>query len=196
MQCSVCCCVRRTSRCPRFIFAFLLVQTESTSNFLTLTISVILGSFPGRIVQELRHTLISRTLPNLRRRLFSSLLFAGVLTASIQTWIYGSAGGTAPLLPIFSSVLLWYSVGLVLGMNPVLVTMLRDIRRYVVFVFSSGSCCSPRCLRLIASSTIALFNPFGAASWHSLARRSACIVFFTQSLPEKSRLDPTCTGRG
>ena len=31
---------------------------------------------------------------------------------------------------IFSSVLLWYSVGLILGMNPVWPTMFRDIRRY------------------------------------------------------------------
>ena len=110
--------------------AFFLAQIGSTANVLVLSSPAICGVLLGRIVQELRHTLLSWTLPTLRRRLFSSLLFGGVVTSFIQTWTYISAGGTAPWLPIFSSGLLWYGVGLFLGMNPVLETMFRDIRRY------------------------------------------------------------------
>ena len=115
--------------------AFFLAQIGSTANVLVLSSPAICGALLGRIVQELRHTLLSWTLPTLRRRLFSSLLFGGVVTAFIQTWIYTSAGGTAPWVPIFSSVVLWYSVGLILGANPILATMFRDIRRYGFVVF-------------------------------------------------------------
>ena len=60
---------------------------------------------------------------------------AALSPSFIQTWTYISAGGTAPWLPIFSSGLLWYGVGLFLGMNPILATMFRDIRRYGFVVF-------------------------------------------------------------
>ncbi len=112
------------------IVAYFLVQIGLDDNFLVLLSPVICGVLLGRIVQELRNTLFSWTLPNLRRRLFFSLLLAGVVTAFFQTWIYTSAGGIAPWHTIFSSVLLWYSVGLILGMNPVWPTLFRDIRRY------------------------------------------------------------------
>ena len=110
--------------------AYFSVQIGLTTNFLLLVSPVICGLLLGRIVQELRNTLFSWILPNLRRRLFFSLLLAGVVTAFFQTWIYTSAGDTAPWHTIFSSVFLWYCVGLILGMYPVWPTMFNDIRRY------------------------------------------------------------------
>lgn len=110
--------------------AYFSVQIGLATNFLLLVSPVICGLLLGRIVQELRNTLFSWTLPNLRRRLFFSLLLAGVVTAFFQTWIYTSAGDTAPWHTIFSSVFLWYCVGLILGMYPVWPTMFNDIRRY------------------------------------------------------------------
>ncbi len=112
------------------ILAFLLLQIGLTDNRLTLSIPAFIGILFGRVVQELRNTLLSWTLPNLRRRLFFSLLLAGVVTAFFLTWIYTTAGGIAPWFPIFSSILFWYGLGLTSGTHPVSATMSMDIRRY------------------------------------------------------------------
>ncbi len=88
-------------------------------NFFTLLFSALVGDYLGQGVCGLQHTLFSWTLPNLRRRLFFSLLFVGIVTAFIVTWVYKWFDGPAPWLPIFTSVLLWYSMGLAFGMNQV-----------------------------------------------------------------------------
>ncbi len=105
-------------------------------NLFTLVFSAVVGFLIGQSVSELQHTLLSWTLPNLRRRLFFSLLFVGIVTAFIVTWVYTSLDGPAPWLPIFTSVLLWYSMGLALSTNPFPDITIRDIRLCGVGTFT------------------------------------------------------------
>ncbi len=81
-------------------------------NLFTLIFSACAGSLVALNVVELQHKLLSWTLPNLRRQLFSSVLFVGIITAFLVTWVYSWLDGPAPWLPIFTSVLLWYSMGI------------------------------------------------------------------------------------
>ena len=105
-------------------------------NLFTLVFSAVVGFLIGQSVSELQHTLLSWTLPNLRRRLFFSLLFVGIVTAFIVTWVYKWFDGPAPWLPIFTSVLLWYSMGLALSTNPFPDITIRDIRLCGVGTFT------------------------------------------------------------
>ncbi len=93
--------------------------TPGRLNFLSFLFAAIVGSDLGQGVRDLQHTLISWTLPNLRKQLFFSLLVAGIATAFIVTWAYGSLDGPGPAVPIFTSALLWYSMGLTFGRNSV-----------------------------------------------------------------------------
>lgn len=91
------------------------IPTPGRLNFLSFLFAAMVGDGLGQGVRELQHTLISWTLPNLRRRFFYSLLAAGIATAFIVTWVYRSFGGPGPTLPIFTSGLLWYSMGVTCG---------------------------------------------------------------------------------
>ena len=83
-------------------------------NLFTLIFSALVGFFlVGLCVGELQYNLLSWTLPKLRRRLISSVLFTGIITAFLITWVYVRGGGSAPWVPIFTSALLWYSMGIV-----------------------------------------------------------------------------------
>ena len=82
-------------------------------NLFTLVFSAVVGFLIGQSVSELQHTLLSWTLPNLRRHLFSSVLFIGIITAFVVTWVYNWLGGPAPWVPVFTSGLLWYSMGII-----------------------------------------------------------------------------------
>ncbi len=82
-------------------------------NLFTLVFSAVVGFWIGQSVSELQHTLLSWTLPNLRRHLFSSVLFIGIITAFVVTWVYNWLGGPAPWVPVFTSGLLWYSMGII-----------------------------------------------------------------------------------
>ena len=68
-------------------------------NFFTLFFPALVGDYLGQGVCGLQHTLFSWTLPNLRRRLFFSLLFVGIVTAFIVTWVYKWFDGPCPLAP-------------------------------------------------------------------------------------------------
>lgn len=83
-------------------------------NVFTLVFSGTVGFFLGSVVFELQNTLLSWTLPNLRRRFFSSLLLIGIIAGIIVTWLYKTFGGPAHWVPVFTSGLLWYSMGLAL----------------------------------------------------------------------------------
>ena len=89
--------------------------TPGRLNFLSFLIAAFIGQDLGFGLRELQHTLISWTLPKLRRRLFISLLLAGIVTAMTVTWAYKSLGGPGPSLAILASVLLWYSMGVTVG---------------------------------------------------------------------------------
>ncbi len=112
-----------------FAFAFFLftypdqsfpgTPTPGRLNFLSFLFAAFVGNSLGQGVRELQHTLISWTLPNLRRQLFFSLLSVGIATAFIVTWAYKSLDGPGPTLPIFTSVLLWYNMGLTVGRGQV-----------------------------------------------------------------------------
>lgn len=95
------------------------IPTPSRLNFLSFFFAAMVGNDLGQGVRGLQHTLISWTLPNLRRRQFFSLLLAGIATAFIVTWAYRSLGGPGPTLPIFTSALLWYSMGVTVGRGQV-----------------------------------------------------------------------------
>ncbi len=82
-------------------------------NLFILVFSAVVGSFVGQSVDELQYKLFSWILPYLRRRLFCSVLFVGIVTAFIVTWVYKWFDGPAPWVPIFTSALLWYSMGIV-----------------------------------------------------------------------------------
>lgn len=93
--------------------------TPSRLNFLSFLFAAVVGQDLGQGVRGIQHTLISWTLPNLRRRLLFSLLLAGIATAFIVTWAYRSLEGPGPTLPIFTSALLWYSMGVTVGRGQV-----------------------------------------------------------------------------
>lgn len=95
------------------------IPTPSRLNFLSFFFAAMVGNDLGQSVRGLQHTLISWMLPNLRRRQFFSLLLAGIATAFIVTWAYRSLGGPGPTLPIFTSALLWYSMGVTVGRGQV-----------------------------------------------------------------------------
>ena len=83
-------------------------------NVFTLVFSGTVGFFLGSVVFELQNTLLSWTLPNLRRQLLSSLLLVGIIAGIIVTWLYKSFDGPAHWVPVFTAGLLWYSMGLAL----------------------------------------------------------------------------------
>ena len=134
--------------CEGFAFAIFLfiypdqpipgIPTPGRLNFLSFLFAAMAGSSLGQSVCELQHTLISWTLPNLRRRLFYSLLVAGIATAFIATWIYRSFDGPCPALPIFTSALLWYSMGVTVGRGrvPDFSTLRIRANRVAIFTLS------------------------------------------------------------
>ncbi len=89
-------------------------------NLFVLATSALAGHFfAGLGVVELQHASFSWTLPNLRRRLLASVLLLGVVTAFLLVGVYVRLGGPAPWLPVFTSGLLWYSVGIVIAAGDV-----------------------------------------------------------------------------
>ena len=104
-------------------------------NLYTLLFPVSLAYCVELFTVELQHSPFSWTLPNLRRKLFSSLLFTGITTAFLVTLVYTWFGGPAYWLPIFTSVLLWYSLGMVFSAGNVWDISAEGMYLYGVSVF-------------------------------------------------------------
>ena len=67
----------------------------------------------GQNMAELQHTLLAWSLPNLRRNLLFPLISVGIVVAIPVTAVYRYLGGAAPWIPVFTSGIFWYSVGIV-----------------------------------------------------------------------------------
>lgn len=97
-------------------------------NVFALVFSGVAGLYVGSVVFELQNTLLSWILPALRRKLLSSLLLVGITTAIIVTWLCKLFEGPAPWMAVFTSGLLWYSMGLGLSTMRFLDVRIRNIR--------------------------------------------------------------------
>lgn len=118
-------------------------------NLFTLVFSGAVGFFVGAAVFELQNTLLSWTLPNLRRQLFLSLLFVSIITALIVTWLYKSFDGPAPWVPVFTSVLLWYNMGIAFSTLRFLDVTIGNIRLFGAGTFT---------LVLLVAAAIAIYR--------------------------------------
>ncbi len=82
---------------------------------ITMALPSIAGLFIGQSVGELQHTLLSWSLPRLRRLLFSFICITGIGLAALTAWAYHGMGGFAPAIPILASCFLWYSLAFTVG---------------------------------------------------------------------------------
>ena len=94
----------------------------------TLVIPVFVGLIVGRALGEVQHTLFGWTLPDIRRKLLFSVLLTGGVTALLVTYVYSQLGGTAPVLPVSTSVLLWFSMGTIYSTGETLGSTSRPVR--------------------------------------------------------------------
>ncbi len=62
---------------------------------------------------ELQHTLLAWSLPNLRRNLLFPVVSVGIVASIPATVVYRWLGGAAPWIPVFTTGILWYSVGII-----------------------------------------------------------------------------------
>ena len=110
---------------PRGLDLFVLVSSALVGHF-----------FVGQSVAEVQHTLLSWTLPDFRRRLATSAVFLGVATALPVSALYVWLGGAAPWFPVFTSVLLWYGLGILIAAGDVRNDSGRPGRPYLAATFA------------------------------------------------------------